>query len=143
MEEPSQNTVSPLLRFPPLATFALILILRNCLLRNLEVNDLEKELTPRNQAVVTLLMLAQNENDASRVSFENEVKDGRYFATGTSRRAGESLRANVDEGGEELLDKFGKDIVVLAEPKSVLSLKYPQTSRKQQYGARYAATQPC
>ena len=71
IEQSAEDAISPLLRFPPLATFALILILRNCLLRNLEVDDLEKELTPRNQAVVTLLMLAKLEDYAIAVRFEH------------------------------------------------------------------------
>ena len=71
VEETPKDLVRPLLRFPPLATLTLFLILRHGLLRDLQVHDLEEKTAPRDKAVLSLLMLAQLEDDARRVRLED------------------------------------------------------------------------
>ena len=71
VEETPKDLVRPLLRFPPLTTLTLFFILRHGLLRDLQVHDLEEKTAPRDKAVLSLLMLAQLEDDARRVRLED------------------------------------------------------------------------
>lgn len=79
MEEPVKNAIGPLLRLPPFAFLSVIFILWNTFIRDAQVNNLEEQPAPRNNAVITLLVLAQAQNNRAPVRFENIVQDSRDF----------------------------------------------------------------
>ena len=49
------------------------------------------------------------------------MKKRRNFLTSACGRVRKGLRRNAHEGGEELFDEFGEDVIVLAETRDLVS----------------------
>ena len=99
MEQTPQGAIRPFLSFPPLAVLALLFVFRHGLYGNLEVDDGEQKLAPRNQTFRALLVLAEVHDDAGLVCLQNEMQHRRDLLRGAWRRL-DHLRSNADEGGE-------------------------------------------
>lgn len=116
MEETTEDAISPLLRLPPLAALTFLLILGHGVWRNLEVDDLEEEISPRHQALPTLLVCTQMNDNAGFVRLENQVEYVRDLLRGIWRWRGEQTARNVDQGREQLRNQSRENVRLLAEP---------------------------
>jgi len=59
MEETAEGGIRPFLRFPPLTTLPLVLVLRDRFFGDLQIDELEEQATPRDKTLSTLLVLAE------------------------------------------------------------------------------------
>lgn len=121
MEETAQDGVGPFLSLPPFTSLFFVIIDggrgdSKGRVRELEVHDGEKELTPRNKGRSSLLVGREADGDAGFVSFEDEMKHGGYFLGGGGRLLNH-LVGDVDESREECFNDFGKAVIVLTESK--------------------------
>lgn len=82
MEESSKSIISPFFSLPPFAFLSFIFVSRYYFVRDPEVDDFEKKLTPRNDGLGALLVGTQVDANTCFVGFEDEMKHGRSFLCG-------------------------------------------------------------
>ena len=84
--EAAKGSISPLLCLPPFAPFPLVLVCRDSVLGNLEIDDLEEQPTPRDQALVAHLMGAKLNERGLHVRLEDVVQEHGDFLRGSGGR---------------------------------------------------------
>ena len=89
MEQSPEDTICPLLRFPPLALLPLFFVPWHGIGWDLKVDHLEEEVRPWDEALLALLVLAQLEDDTPTVCFKDEMQDGWDVLRGARRGRGE------------------------------------------------------
>ena len=84
--EATEGSICPLLGFPPFAPFPFILIRGDRILGNLEIDDLEEQPSPRDQALVAHLVRAELDERGLHVRLENIMEEHGDFLRGSSWR---------------------------------------------------------
>ena len=84
--EAAKGSIRPLFGFPPFASFPLVLICRDRVLGNLEIDDLEEQPSPRDQALVAHLMGAKLNERGLHVRLEDVVQKHGDFLRGSGGR---------------------------------------------------------
>jgi hypothetical protein len=84
--EATERSICPLLGFPPFAPFPLVLVRGDRILGNLEVDDLEEQPSPWDQALVAHLVRAKLNKRGLHVRLENVVEEHGDFLGGSGWR---------------------------------------------------------
>jgi hypothetical protein len=121
MEEAAERSVRPLLRLPPLAALALSLVSRDDLGRDAEVDHLEEEAAPRDDALCALLVRREADERARAVRLEDVVQHHRHLRGRLRGRGRHHLGRDRDEGGEELRDDVRERVLILTIPEIAVS----------------------
>ena len=100
--EAAEGSIRPLLSLPPFAPFPFVLVCGDRILRNLEVDDLEEQSSPWNQALVAHLVGAELNKCGLHVRLENVVQEHGNFLRGSGGGRRQGLSSDVDEGRQEL-----------------------------------------
>src|SRR6266545_5031650 len=122
MEKPSKNRICPLLGFPPFASLPFLYVFRVSLLRQSQIDNSEKKLTPWHQALVTLLVFAEVNNDRRPVCFQNKMQHRRNLLRRTNGLP-KHLHCDIHKCREKPLNEFRKDIVLLSKSERSNCLK--------------------
>ena len=84
--EAAKGSIRPLFGLPPFAPFPLVLVCRDRVLRNLEIDNLEEQPSPRDQAVVAHLVGAELNERGLHVRLEDIVQEHGDFLRGSCGR---------------------------------------------------------
>ena len=114
VEQTTKYSIRPLLGLPPFTALPLLFVYRDDLLGNLQIDDRKEQLTPRNQALRTLLICAEVNHNTSLVRLQNKMQHRRDFLRCARGRL-QHLRGDADKDREDLGDDLRQNIALLAE----------------------------
>jgi len=85
--EPAKGSIRPLFGLPPFAPFPLVLVHRDRILGNLEIDDLEEQASPGDQALVAHLVEAELDERGLHVRLEDVMQErGDFLRRSGGRR---------------------------------------------------------
>jgi len=129
MKQPSQNRIRPLFRLPPLAPLPIFFILGHSLLRNLQIDDSEQKLTPRNQRLCRLLLRTEIDNNRRLVRLQYQVQHcGNLLILRLRTSRLQHIRCDPNKTRKELPYNSLHHICFLPKPKRTDGFKRSDTS---------------